>query len=116
MALRAARQRTMSDLDTTEALTAQDAVFRFEDAGPTETRSELVAAAQSMRAAIGGTGREFVDIWEIGDGTVVAILDVHQVASMVVNRIACACNVFRANGGFVRENRSYLDVHPVMAP
>jgi hypothetical protein len=78
MALRAARQRTMSDLDTTEALTAQDVVFRFEDAGPTETRSELVAAAQSVRAAIGGTGREFVDIWEIGDGTVVAILDVHH--------------------------------------
>jgi hypothetical protein len=78
MALRAARQRTMSDLDTTEALTAQDVVFRFEDAGPTETRSELVAAAQSLRAAIGGTGREFVDIWEIGDGTVVAISDVHQ--------------------------------------
>jgi len=66
----------MSDLDTTEALTAQDVVFRFEDAGPTETRYELVAAAQSLRAAIGG--REFVDIWEIGDGTVVAISDVHQ--------------------------------------
>jgi hypothetical protein len=68
----------MSDLDTTEALAAQDVFFRFEDAGPTETRSELVAAAQSVRAAIGGTGREFVDIWEIGDGTVVAISDVHQ--------------------------------------
>jgi ketosteroid isomerase-like protein len=106
----------MSDLDTIEALTAQDVFFRFGNADPTETRSELVAAAQSFRAAIAGMHYEFVDIWEVGDGTVVAILDVHQPRLDRRELNLPCCNVFRVSDGLVRDYHIYMDVHPVIAP
>jgi ketosteroid isomerase-like protein len=103
----------MYDLDTIGALTAPDVHFRFGNADPTDTRSELVAAAQSFRAAIAGIHHEFVDIWEIRSGTVVAILDVHyrRLDGCELN-LPC-CNVFRVSDGLVRDYRLYMDVHPV---
>jgi ketosteroid isomerase-like protein len=57
---------------------------------------------------------EFVDIWEIGDGTVVAVLDVHyrRLDGRELN-LPC-CNVFRVSDGLVRDYRIYMDVHPVI--
>jgi ketosteroid isomerase-like protein len=106
----------MADLDTIEALTAPDVHFRFGNADPTDTRSELVAAAQSFRAAIAAIHHEFVDIWEIGNGTVVAILDVHyrRLDGRELN-LPC-CNVFRVSDGLVNDYRIYMDVNPVIAP
>ena len=104
----------MSDLDTIDALTAPDVHFRFGNADPTDTRSELLAAAQSFRAAIAGIHHEFVDIWEVGNGTVVAILDVHyrRLDGRELN-LPC-CNVFRVSDGLVRDYRIYMDVNPVI--
>src|ERR1700692_1622820 len=106
----------MSHLDTIEALTAPDVHFRFGNADPTDTRSELVAAAQSFRAAIAGIHHEFVDIWEVGYGAVVAILDVHyrRLDGRELN-LPC-CNVFRVSDGLVRDYRIYMDVNPAIAP
>jgi len=104
----------MSDLDTIEALTAPDVHFRFGNADPTHTRSELIAAAQSFLGSIAGIHHEFVDIWEVGNGTVVAILDVQyrRLDGGELN-LPC-CNVFRVSDGLVRDYRIYMDVHPVI--
>ena len=106
----------MSDLDTIDALTAPDVHFRFGNADPTDTRSELLAAAQSFRAAIAGIHHEFVDIWEVGNGTVVAILDVQyrRLDGRELN-LPC-CNLFRVSDGLICDYRIYMDVHPVIAP
>jgi ketosteroid isomerase-like protein len=106
----------MLDLDTIDALAAPDVHFRFGNADPTDTRSELLAAAQSFHAAVAGVRHEFVDIWEIGDGTVVAILDVHyrRLDGRELN-LPC-CNVFRVSDGLVRDYRIYMDINPVIAP
>lgn len=105
-----------SDFDTIEALTTPDVYFRFGNADPTHTRSGLVAAAQSFLGSIAGIRHEFVDIWEIGDGTVVAIMDVHyrRLDGGELN-LPC-CNVFRMSDGFIRDYRIYMDVNPVIAP
>jgi ketosteroid isomerase-like protein len=100
-----------SDLDTIGAPTAPDVHFRFGNSEPTGTKSELLVAAQSVRAAIAGIHHEFVDIGEIGNGTVVAILDVHyrRVDGRELNRPYC--NVFRVSDGLVRDYRIYMDVN-----
>jgi limonene-1,2-epoxide hydrolase len=106
----------MFDFDTIEALTGPDVHFRFGKADPTDTRSELVATAQSFRAAIAGIHHEFVDIWEVGNGTVVAILDVHyrRLDRRELN-LPC-CNVFRVSDRLVHDYRIYMDVNPAIAP
>ena len=106
----------MSDLDTIEAVTAQDVYFRFGNADPTHTRSELVASARAFVGSIAGIHHEFVDIWEIGNGTVVAILDVHyrRLDGRELN-LPC-CNVFRVSDGLIRDYRIYMDINPVFAP
>jgi ketosteroid isomerase-like protein len=106
----------MSDLDTIEAVAAQDVFFRFGNADPTHTRSELLAAAESFRASIAGIRHDIVDIWEIDDGTVVAIMDVHyrRFDGRELN-LPC-CNVFRVRDGLVRDYRIYMDINPVFAP
>jgi ketosteroid isomerase-like protein len=106
----------MFDLDTIDALTAPDVHFRFGNADPTDTRSQLLGAAQSFHAAIAGIHHEFVDIWEIGDGTVVAILDVHYRRLDGRELDLPCCNVFRVSDGLIRDYRIYMDVHPAIAP
>ncbi len=105
-----------SDFDTIEALSAPDVYFRFGNAEPTHTRSGLVAAAQSFLGSIAGIQHELVDIWEIGNGTVVAIMDVHyrRLDGRELN-LPC-CNVFRVSDGIIRDYRIYMDVNPVIAP
>jgi hypothetical protein len=110
---RAANDSVVSDLDTIEALTAHDVFFCFDNADPTQTTSELVAAAQSFRAAVAGMPHVFVDIWEIDDDTVVAILEVHQCyLDRLEPNLGC-CNVFRVNDGLARDGRRYSDAHPL---
>jgi hypothetical protein len=104
----------MSELDTLEALTARDVVFRSNNAASIKTSPELVAAARSFRAAIAGWRHEFVDTWQIGPGTAQAMLDLHQrrVDGRELNRLCC--NRRHLNGGLAPDYRSYVDVHPVI--
>src|SRR5258705_10615076 len=62
--------------DVIEALVAEDVHFRFGNAEPTTTRSELLAAAQSFRTGIDGLRHDLLDLWEIGDDVVGATMDV----------------------------------------
>jgi ketosteroid isomerase-like protein len=104
-----------SDFDTIEALAAPDVAFRFGNADPTHTRAELVAAAQSFLGSIAGIHHEFVDLWEIGDGTVVGVMDVHYRRLDGRELDLPCCNVFRVRDGLVRDYRIYMDVNPVIA-
>jgi hypothetical protein len=59
---------------------------------------------------------DLVDLWEIGDDVVVAIMDVayRRLDGGELN-LPC-CNVFRVTSGLVRDYRIYMDVSPVIAP
>jgi limonene-1,2-epoxide hydrolase len=105
-----------ADFALIEALTAEDVHFRFGNADPTETRSELLAAARSFRAGIAGLHHDVVDLWEFGGGVVVATMDVayRRLDGRELN-LPC-CNVFRVVSGLVRDYRVYMDVNPVLAP
>ena len=58
-------------------LTSKDVHFRFGSADPTNTQSELLAAARSFRAAIADLHHTFVNVWEVDDGIVFATMDVN---------------------------------------
>jgi len=97
------------------SLTANDVHFRFGNADPTDSRSELLAAAQSLRSAIAGLRHTVVDLWEFDD-TVIATMEVRyrRLDGGELN-LPC-CNVFRMHDGVVREYLIYMDVNPVIAP
>ena len=104
------------DQNAIAALTAKDVHFRFGNAAPTSTRSELVAAAQSFRDAIADLHHSILDIWEVGDGMVVAIMDVYYRRLDGRELTLPCCNVFGVHNGVVDDYRIYMDVNPVLAP
>src|ERR1700759_4990665 len=105
-----------ADHDTIAALTAPDVTFRFGNAAPTSTQSDLLAAAQSFRGSIADLRHTILDLWEVDDGTVIGIMDVYyrRLDGIELN-LAC-CNVFRLRDGIVNDYRIYMDVNPVLAP
>jgi ketosteroid isomerase-like protein len=105
-----------SDLETIESLTARKVYFRFGNADPTHTRPELVAATQAFLASIAAIHHEFIDIWEVGDGTVVAIMDVHYRRQDGRELNLPCCNVVRVSDGLIHDYRIYMDINPVIAP
>ena len=81
--------------DDIAALAAAEVHFRFGNAQPTDTRSELLSAARAFRDSIAGLRHTILDLWEVGDGTVIALMDVHyeRLDGRELN-LPC-CNVFR---------------------
>jgi ketosteroid isomerase-like protein len=105
-----------ADQNAIATLTATDVHFRFGNADPTDTQSELLTAAQSFRDAIADLHHTILDLWEVGDGMVVALMDVHyrRLDGRELN-LPC-CNVFGIHDGVVNDYRIYMDVNPVLAP
>ena len=105
-----------ADQNAIATLTATDVHFRFGNADPTDTQSELLAAAQSFRDGIADLHHTILDLWEVGDGMVVALMDVHyrRLDGRELN-LPC-CNVFGVRDGVVNDYRIYMDVNPVLAP
>lgn len=101
--------------DDIAALTAAEVHFRFGNAEATSTRSELLAAARAFRESIAGLRHTILDLWEVGDGTVIALMDVHyeRLDGRELN-LPC-CNVFRVRNGYVHEYLIYMDINPVLA-
>jgi len=101
--------------DDIAALSAAEVHFRFGNAQPTNTRSELLAAARVFRESIVGLRHTIVDLWEVGDGTVIALMDVHyeRLDGRELN-LPC-CNVFRVHNGRVDKYLIYMDINPVLA-
>jgi ketosteroid isomerase-like protein len=105
-----------ADHNAIAARTATDVHFRFGNATPTSTQSELLEAAASFRAAIADLRHTLLDIWEVDDATVIAIMDVYyrRLDGRGLN-LPC-CNVFRLRDGLVDTYLIYMDVNPVLAP
>ena len=101
--------------DDIAALSAAEVHFRFGNAQPTNTRSELLAAARVFRESIAGLRHTILDLWEVGDGTVIALMDVHyeRLDGRELN-LPC-CNVFRVHNGRVDKYLIYMDINPVLA-
>jgi SnoaL-like domain len=101
--------------DDIAALTAAEVHFRFGNAQPTDTRSELLAAARAFRESISALRHTILDLWEVNGGTVIAIMDVHyeRLDGRELN-LPC-CNVFRVRDGCVDKYLIYMDVNPVLA-
>jgi ketosteroid isomerase-like protein len=105
-----------ADQNAIATLTATDVHFRFGNADPTDTQSELLAAAQSFRNAIADLHHTILDLWEVGDGMVVALMDVHYRRLDGRELTLPCCNIFRVHNGLVDDYRIYMDVNPVLAP
>ena len=105
-----------ADRNAIAALTANDVNFRFGNAAPTDTQSELLAAAQSFRDAIADLRHTILDLWEVGDGMVVALMDVYYRRLDGRKLTLPCCNIFRVHNGLVDDYRIYMDVNPVLAP
>jgi ketosteroid isomerase-like protein len=105
-----------ADFNAIARLTANDVQFRFGNAAPTGTQSELLAAAQSFRDAIGDLRHTILDLWEVDDGTVVAVMDVYYRRLDGRELTLPCCNIFRVHNGVVNDYRIYMDVNPVLAP
>ena len=105
-----------SDHNALATLTAKDVHFRFGNAAPTNTQSELLAAARSFRDAIADLRHTILDLWEVDDGTVIAIMDVQyrRLDGRELN-LPC-CNIFGVHDGVFDDYRIYMDVNPVLAP
>ena len=105
-----------ADQNAIATLTATDVHFRFGNADPTDTQSELLAAAQSFRDAIADLHHAILDLWEVGDDRVVALMDVHYRRLDGRELTLPCCNIFRVHNGLVDDYRIYMDVNPVLAP
>ncbi|MFZ0905709.1 MAG: hypothetical protein WAN71_17945 [Mycobacterium sp.] len=90
--------------------------FRFGNAAPPNTQSELLAAARSFRDAIADLRHTILDLWEVDDGTVIAIMDVHYRRIDGGELDLPCCNIFGVHNGVVDDYRIYMDVNPVLAP
>lgn len=101
--------------DDIAALTAAEVHFRFGNARPTDTRSELLAAARAFRESISALRHTILDLWDVNGGTVIAIMDVHyeRLDGRELN-LPC-CNVFRVRDGCVDKYLIYMDINPVLA-
>jgi len=104
------------DHDAIAAATATDVHFRFGNAAPTTTQSELLAAARTFRGAIADQRHTILDIWEVDDGTVIAAMNVYyrRIDGGELN-LPC-CNIFQLRDGIVHSYLIYMDANPVIAP
>lgn len=105
-----------ADQHAIAALTAPDVHFRFGNTAPTNTQSELLAAAQSFRDGVADLRHTILDLWEVDDATVVALMDVYYRRLDGRELTLPCCNVFGAHDGVVNDYRIYMDVNPVLAP
>jgi ketosteroid isomerase-like protein len=105
-----------ADHNAIAARTRTDVHFRFGNAAPTATQSELLAAAESFRAAIADLRHTVLDIWEVDDTTVIALMDVYYRRLDGRELTLPCCNVFRVRDGLVDTYLIYMDVNPVIAP
>jgi ketosteroid isomerase-like protein len=105
-----------ADQNAIATLTATNVHFRFGNTDPTDTQSELLAAAQSFRDLIADLRHTILDLWEVGDGMVVALMDVYYRRLDRRELTLPCCNIFRVHNGLVDDYRIYMDINPVLAP
>jgi hypothetical protein len=72
--------------------------------------------SRSFRKAIADLRHKILELWEVDERTVIAIMDVYyrRLDGRELN-LPC-CNVFRVHDGVVDDYLIYMDVNPVAAP
>jgi len=105
-----------ADHDALAALTAEDVHFRFGNADPTNTQSDLLAASRSLHDALAGLRHNILELWEVDERTVIVLMDVHYKRLDGRELTLPCCNVFRLRDGVVGEYLIYMDFNPVIAP
>jgi SnoaL-like domain len=88
-----------ADLGAIAALTAEDVHFRFGNAPPTNTKSDLLAAARSFRDAIADLRHAFLNVWEGDSETVIAVMDVYYRRLDGRELTLPCCNFFECKTG-----------------
>ena len=93
-----------------------DVHFRFGNAQPTISQSELLAAAGSIRGGVADLRHTILNIWQVGGDTLIATMDVYYRRLDGAELNLPCCNIFRVIDGFVADYMIYMDVNPVIAP
>lgn len=104
------------DFDVVAALVTDDVHLRFGNFEPTDGKAKLVATGQQVAGSVAGIRHEIHDIWEVEEGTVVAVMDVHYKRLDGGELALPCCNVFRFRDGLISDYRVFMDVNPVLAP
>ena len=93
-----------------------DVHFRFGNAQPTISQSELLAAAGSIRGGVADLRHTILNIWQVGGDTLIATMDVYYRRLDGAELNLPCCNIFRVIDGLVADYMIYMDVNPVIAP
>jgi ketosteroid isomerase-like protein len=104
------------DVGTIGTLLTDDVYFRFGNAKPTDSKAAFASAAQAFLGSLARIRHEIRGLWEVGDGTVVCVMDVHYQRRDGRELTLPCCNVFRVHDGLIHDYRIYMDVNPVTAP
>lgn len=104
------------DVDGAAAVMSDDVHFRLGNEDATDSKADFAAGAQALLGLLAGVRHEIHDIWEVEDGAVVAVLDVHYQRLDGREVTLPACPVFRLRDGLIHDARIHVDVSPVLAP
>ena len=103
------------DAATVGSLIADDVQFRFGSADKIVGKEAFGAASQEFLGSIAGIRHEILDLWEVGNDSVVSVMDVHYTRRDGQTLTLPCCNVFGFRDGLVHDYRIYMDVNPVFA-
>jgi ketosteroid isomerase-like protein len=104
-----------SDVDAVVELAAADIHFRFGNADPTDGKAAFTSSAQAFSSSIASIRHEIHNLWEVDQGTVVCVMDVHYRRLDGRRFTLPCCNVFIIRNGLVHDYRIYMDISPVTA-
>jgi len=103
------------DADAVAELATDDIYFRFGSGAPTRGKKAFHTGSVEFFALLAGVHHDITDLWEAEPGVVVAEVTVHY-RRRDGSKLALPCtNIFRLQGGLVRDYRIYMDVNPVFA-
>ena len=91
-----------------------DAKFRFANADPVTGRAAVSEAVAGFFSTIGGLTHHILDVWEVGDTTIVHI-DVEYLRKDGKTVITPNADILVYDGDLVRDWQIYIDVAPVYA-
>ncbi|GAA4537156.1 nuclear transport factor 2 family protein [Pseudonocardia xishanensis] len=103
------------DANAVGSYVTDDLHFRFGSADPVIGKDEFVASSEQFLASLAGIRHQIISLWEVEEGTVVAIMDVHYRRHDGREHTLPCSNLFRLRDGKVHDYRIYMDIAPIFA-
>jgi ketosteroid isomerase-like protein len=103
------------DVDAICRRLTDDVYFQFGNAEPITGKPGFRQASYAFFDTIAASSHEILNIWEVDDGTVIAVMNVHYERLDGRKLSLPCCNLFRVRGGQVNDYRVFIDVNPVFA-